>query len=308
MTLYRTSGDSPIVRALARAAERGKQVTAVVELKARFDEAANIHWARALDEGGVHVVYGLIGLKVHAKMALVIRRCGDELKRYLHIATGNYNPSTARFYTDLGLLTAREDITADAMLLFNVLTGYGDLPPLSRLIVSPFRMRQHFTELIAREAEHARAGRGGRIIAKFNSLVDPGIVRALYRASQAGVEIDLLVRGMCVLRRGCPASARRSGSAPSSTGSSSTPASTTGATAAKRRCTCRAPTGCRVTSTGASRSPFRCSIRRSADVSRTRSWPPSWRTRPPAGPSDPTERTPASRRARPAPPARSRSS
>ena len=204
MTLYRTSGDSPIVRALARAAERGKQVTAVVELKARFDEAANIHWARALDEGGVHVVYGLIGLKVHAKMALVIRRCGDELKRYLHIATGNYNPSTARFYTDLGLLTAREDITADAMLLFNVLTGYGDLPPLSRLIVSPFRMRQHFTELIAREAEHARAGRGGRIIAKFNSLVDPGIVRALYRASQAGVEIDLLVRGMCVLRPGLP--------------------------------------------------------------------------------------------------------
>ncbi len=204
MTLYRTSGDSPIVRALARAAERGKQVTALVELKARFDEAANIQWARALDEGGVHVVYGLIGLKVHAKMALVIRRKGETLKRYLHLATGNYNPATARFYTDVGLFTARDDITQDAMLLFNVLTGYGDLPPLSRLIVSPFRLRQHVVEMIAREIEHAKAGRGGRIIAKMNALVDPGIVRALYRASQAGVEIDLLVRGICALRPGLP--------------------------------------------------------------------------------------------------------
>jgi len=204
MTLYRTSGDSPIVRALARAAERGKQVTAVVELKARFDEAANIQWARALDEGGVHVVYGLIGLKVHGKMALVIRRQGDQLKRYLHIATGNYNPNTARLYTDIGLLTARDDVTGDAMFLFNVLTGYGELPPLQRLIVSPFRLRQHVVEMIAREMEHARAGRGGRIIAKMNALVDPGIVRALYRASQAGVEIDLLVRGACVLRPGVP--------------------------------------------------------------------------------------------------------
>jgi len=204
MTLYRTSGDSPIVRALARAAERGKQVTAVVELKARFDEAANIAWARSLEENGVHVVYGLIGLKVHGKLLLVIRREGAELKRYLHLSTGNYNPTTARLYSDLSLLTAREELTSDAMLLFNVLTGYGDLPPMQRLIVSPFNLRQHLVERIAREIEHAKAGRHGRIIAKLNSLVDPGIIRALYRASQAGVEIDLLVRGICCLRPQIP--------------------------------------------------------------------------------------------------------
>ncbi|MFO0724496.1 MAG: polyphosphate kinase 1 [Myxococcota bacterium] len=204
MTLYRTSGDSPIVRALARAAERGKQVTAVVELKARFDEAANIAWARALEENGVHVVYGLIGLKVHGKLLLVIRREGEQLRRYLHLSTGNYNPTTARLYSDLSLLTAREDLTNDAMLLFNVLTGYGDLPPMQRLIVSPFNLRQHIVERIAREIEHAKAGRHGRIIAKLNALVDTGIIRALYRASQAGVEIDLLVRGICCLRPQIP--------------------------------------------------------------------------------------------------------
>jgi polyphosphate kinase len=201
-TLYRTSGNSPFVRALARAAANGKQVTALVELKARFDEAANIQWARALEEGGVHVVYGLLGLKTHCKMLLVIRRESGQLKRYLHLGTGNYNSTTARLYTDLSLLTAREDVTEDAMRLFNVLTGYAELPTMRRLTVSPFNTRERMVELIRREAEHARAGRPARIIAKMNALVDPQLIRALYRASQAGVEIDLLIRGICCLRPG----------------------------------------------------------------------------------------------------------
>jgi polyphosphate kinase len=209
MTLYRAGGDSPIVRALARAAQNGKQVTVLVELKARFDEAANIAWARALEEGGVHVVYGLLGLKTHSKLMLVMRREGGQLKRYLHVSTGNYNPSTARVYTDISLLTARDDLTNDALLLFNVLTGYGDLPPMQRLIVAPFTLRQHLVEMIAREVEHARAGRPARITAKLNALVDGGIIRALYRASQAGVEIDLLVRGICCLKPGVPGVSER---------------------------------------------------------------------------------------------------
>jgi polyphosphate kinase len=199
-TLYRTSGDSPIVRALARAAEAGKQVTALVELKARFDEANNIVWARALEESGAHVVYGLIGLKTHAKMLLVLRREGAELKRYLHLGTGNYNPTTARLYTDLSLFTARDDITYDALLLFNLLTGYAELPQLQRLVVAPFTLRQHILQMIEREIEHAKAGRPSGIKAKMNALSDPEIIRALYRASQHKVPIDLLIRGICCLR------------------------------------------------------------------------------------------------------------
>lgn len=203
-TLYRTSGDSPIVRSLARAAEAGKQVTVIVELKARFDEANNIQWAMELEESGVHVVYGLIGLKTHCKMLLVTRREGETLRRYLHLATGNYHPSTARLYTDMGMFTAREDITFDAMLLFNVLTGYADLPEMKRLIVSPFTLRSHVLESIDREIEHAKAGRPSGIRAKMNSLVDGQVIRALYRASQAGVPIDLMIRGICCLKPQVP--------------------------------------------------------------------------------------------------------
>ncbi|MCK6549642.1 polyphosphate kinase 1 [Myxococcota bacterium] len=203
-TLYRTSGDSPIIRALARAAEAGKQVTVLVELKARFDEANNIAWARALEESGAHVVYGLIGLKTHAKMMLVLRREGDDLKRYLHLGTGNYNPTTAKLYTDLSLFTAREDVTQDALRLFNVLTGYAELQGIERLVVAPFDLRQRVIAMIDREIEHAQAGRPCGIRAKLNALSDPEVIRALYRASQHKVPIDLLVRGICCLRPAIP--------------------------------------------------------------------------------------------------------
>jgi polyphosphate kinase len=203
-TLYRTSGDSPFVRALARAAENGKQVTVLVEIKARFDEANNIAWARRLEESGVHVVYGLIGLKTHAKVALVVRREGDVIRRYVHLGTGNYNSQTARLYTDLSLFTAREEIAEDASALFNMLTGFADPPPWRRLVVAPFSLQEGILERIEKQATAARQGQPARIIAKMNSLSDPAVIRALYAASQAGVEIDLIVRGICCLRPGIP--------------------------------------------------------------------------------------------------------
>ncbi len=208
-TLYRTSGDSPIVQSLIRAAERGKQVVVLVEIKARFDEEANIIWARKLERAGAHVVYGLVGLKTHSKTALVVRREGSGLRRYVHIGTGNYNPKTARLYVDLGLLTARPEIGADVTDLFNVLTGLSRQRTFRRLLVAPHNLRQGFLRLLEREVAHAAAGRPARIIVKANAVVDQPVIDALYEASQAGVEIDLIVRGACSLRPGVPSVSER---------------------------------------------------------------------------------------------------
>ncbi len=204
MCLYRTGQHSPVVQSLMEASERGKQVAALVELKARFDEENNIGWARRLERAGVHVVYGLLGLKTHCKLALVVRQEEGTLKRYVHVATGNYNPTTSRIYTDLGLFTADEEIGADATNLFNYLTGYSRYADYKRLLVAPINLRERMTEFIERETAHARNGRPARIIAKINSLTDLKIIRALYAASQSGVGIDLIVRGVCVLRPGVP--------------------------------------------------------------------------------------------------------
>ena len=202
MTLYRTSGDSPIANALISAAENGKQVAVLVELKARFDEKNNIIWARKLEQAGIHVVYGLVGLKTHTKVVLVVRREENKILRYVHIGTGNYNPKTARIYTDLGLLSCREDLGADLTDLFNYLTGYSRQRSYRKLLVAPVNLRDRFSSLIRREMEHCRQGYSGRIVAKMNALVDPQMIATLYEASQAGVQIDLIVRGMCCLRPG----------------------------------------------------------------------------------------------------------
>jgi polyphosphate kinase len=204
MCLYRTGADSPIPQSLIAACEQGKQVTAIVEIKARFDEEHNIEWAKRLEEAGVHVVYGVVGLKVHCKVALVVRREDDDLKRYVHIATGNYNPITSNFYTDLGILTANEEIGADASDLFNFLTGYSRQKKYRQLLVAPVNLRERMISLIRRETEHARAGRPARINVKINRLADAEVIRALYEASQVGVPIDLIVRGVCMLRPGVP--------------------------------------------------------------------------------------------------------
>jgi len=209
MTLYRTGKDSPLVRALQRAAENGKQVTALVELKARMDEEANILWARALEQAGVHVVYGLIGYKTHSKVALVVRREAGGLRRYVHLGTGNYNPVTARIYEDLSLFTARDDFGADATSLFNLLTGYSKPASWKKFRVAPLGLKSAVLELIEREAQIAKETGRGRIVAKMNSLQEPDVVKALYRASQAGVQIDLIVRGICVLRPGIPGVSER---------------------------------------------------------------------------------------------------
>jgi polyphosphate kinase len=204
MCLYRTGQDSPVVRSLMEASEQGKQVTALVELKARFDEENNIEWARRLEQAGVHVIYGLMGLKTHCKLALVVRREGATLRRYVHLSTGNYNPVTSRVYTDIGIFTSDRKIGEDASNLFNYLTGYSRYSRYRCLLVAPVNLRERMLALIEREREHAHEGRPASIIAKLNSLTDLQIIHALYDAAQAGVSIDLIVRGVCMLRPGVP--------------------------------------------------------------------------------------------------------
>jgi polyphosphate kinase len=201
-TLYRTGGDPRIIGALEKAVQNGKQVTAVVELRARFDEANNIQWAQRLEESGVHVVYGLVGYKIHAKSCLIVRREGQQIRRYVHLATGNYNPATARLYTDLGLLTCRQEFGEDATNFFNLLTGICQFQGLRKLLVAPFELHGKMLQFIEREIENAKRGLPARVIAKVNSLAEPKVIEALYRASQAGVKIDLIVRGICCLRPG----------------------------------------------------------------------------------------------------------
>ena len=201
-TLYRVSGNSPIVAALARAAENGKQVTVLVELKARFDEENNILWARRLEKAGCHVIYGLVGLKTHAKIILIVRKEDNGIKRYLHLGTGNYNDSTAKLYTDLGLMTANDEFGSDASAFFNLLSGYSEPPVWNKLVMAPLGLREKIYALIDNEIAMVRAGREGHIIAKMNSLIDQPVIQKLYEASVAGVHIDLIVRGICGLRTG----------------------------------------------------------------------------------------------------------
>jgi polyphosphate kinase len=198
-TLYRVGQNSPVVEALLEAAERGKQVAVLVELKARFDEESNIGWAKMLEQAGVHVVYGLVGLKIHCKVGMVVRREGEALKRYCHLATGNYNYITANFYEDIGIFTCDEEIAADVTDLFNYLTGYSTMSDYRKLLVAPVNLRERLEGLIAREVKHAQEGRSGHIILKVNSLVDPEMIHLLYQAAEKGVKIDLIVRGMCCL-------------------------------------------------------------------------------------------------------------
>jgi polyphosphate kinase len=204
MTLYRVGSHSPVVRALLEAQENQKQVAVLVELKARFDEESNIEWARALEHVGVHVVYGLVGLKIHSKVALVVRREGDRIRRYVHLSTGNYNAVTALLYTDIGLLTCDEAIGADASDLFNYLTGYVEDHRYRKLLVAPVALRERLAGMIRREIELHKQGQQGRLIFKTNGLVDKSLIVLLYEASQAGVQVDLLVRGICSLRPGVP--------------------------------------------------------------------------------------------------------
>jgi polyphosphate kinase len=203
-TLYRISGDSPITRALMQAAENGKHVTALVELKARFDEARNVGWARQMERSGVHVVFGFLDLKTHCKVSLVVRQEGHALRRYVHMGTGNYNQTTALAYTDFGLFTADDDVGEDASALFNLLTGYSQGHEWRKLVPAPEHLHRRTLELIEEQTERAKAGRPSRIFAKLNALVDYRVIEALYRASQAGVPIDLIVRGTCGLRPGLP--------------------------------------------------------------------------------------------------------
>jgi len=204
MTLYRIGANSPLISLLIQAAEAGKQVAVLVELKARFDERNNIIWAKSLESHGIHVVYGFADLKTHAKLCLVVRQESDGIQRYVHTSTGNYNPETAKVYTDLGYFTADPDIVADVSDVFNYLTGYSNRKEYRAMLVAPLQLRTRLCELVNREAEHAKAGRPTHIVMKVNAITDDQMIRVLYRASQAGVRIDLIVRGICSLRPGIP--------------------------------------------------------------------------------------------------------
>ncbi len=201
-TLYRVGQNAPVVEALLEASEMGKQVAVLVELKARFDEESNIGWAKALEQMGVHVVYGLVGLKTHCKVTMVVRKEGDGIRRYLHLGTGNYNAVTSRIYEDFGIFTCDEDMASDVTDLFNYLTGYSTKQDYRKLLVAPVNLRRSLVDLICREIDHARAGKPAHLIFKANSIVDPQFIALLYEASTAGVKVDLLVRGMCCLRPG----------------------------------------------------------------------------------------------------------
>ena len=203
-TLYRVSGNSPIVAALAEAADNGKQVSVLVELKARFDEENNINWAKKLEKAGCHVIYGLVGLKTHSKITLVVRMEEDGIRRYVHLGTGNYNDSTAKLYTDCGILTCSPQIGEDATAVFNMLSGYSEPLAWNKLSVAPLWLRGRFLRMIRREAEHAREGRPAHIMAKMNSLCDKEIITALYEASCAGVKVEMIIRGICCLKAGVP--------------------------------------------------------------------------------------------------------
>ena len=203
-TLYRVSGNSPIISSLALAAENGKQVSVLVELKARFDEENNIVWAKKLEKAGCHVIYGLVGLKTHSKIALVVRKEEDGIRRYVHLGTGNYNDSTAKLYTDCGIFTCKDTIGEDATAVFNMLSGYSEPNKWNELILAPYWLREKFIKFIKREIKNAKEGKESRIIAKMNSLCDPGIIANLYAASAAGVKIDLIIRGICCLKVGIP--------------------------------------------------------------------------------------------------------
>ena len=245
-TLYRTSGDSPIVDALIDAADSGKQVLAVVEIKARFDEVNNITWARKLEEAGVHVVYGVVGLKTHAKLCLVVRQESEGLVRYCHIGTGNYNRKTARVYEDFGLFTTDPQVGEDLSRLFNLLSGFAPRSRFKRLLVAPRSVRSGLIDLVEQEIElhedRDATAPPGRIVIKVNSIVDEGVIDALYRASIAGVKVDIWVRGICALRPGVEGLPRTSGCARCSAASSSTRGSSGSTTAATRRSTSAAPT------------------------------------------------------------------